>query len=261
MAEERDWQLGVFVIDLLVEEADVFDQAAQVAEVVVAALDFFVDDDAVEAFLGGFGNEFFGEGDVFLAGEAEAVDDAFDFVFGVLDAFGDFDFLFAGEQRDLAHLLEVHADGVVQDVQADLVFVFVRFGLFDAVHFRLVDDFDFQVAQFAVEIVQFVRGDDAIGQGVVDVVVGQVALFLGQADEFLDLFGQVQGQGFGERGGGLGAGGEFQSGFRELSHGGGGDGAAARLGARGDGLGRAVPVGGGRSTGGLGAQIVSSFFL
>jgi hypothetical protein len=67
-------------------------------------------------------------------------------------------------------LLEIHAHGVVQNVQPPLVLVFVRFGLFDAVHLGLIDDLDFQVAQFAVEIVQFVRGNDAIGQGVVDVV-------------------------------------------------------------------------------------------
>ena len=78
--------------------ADVLDQPAQVPQVVVAALDFLVHDDAVKALLGRLGNQFFGQGDVFLAGEAEAVDDAFDLVFGVFDAFGDLDLLLARQQ-------------------------------------------------------------------------------------------------------------------------------------------------------------------
>jgi len=54
---------------------------------VVAPLDFFVHDHAVEPFLRGLGNKFFGQGDVLLAGEAEAVNDSFDLVFGVFNAF------------------------------------------------------------------------------------------------------------------------------------------------------------------------------
>ena len=42
---------------------------------VFAAFDFFVENDAVKAFFGRFGNEFFGQGDVFFAGKTEAVDD------------------------------------------------------------------------------------------------------------------------------------------------------------------------------------------
>ncbi len=127
------------------------------AQMVVAAFDFLVNDNAVEAFLGRFGNEFFGQGDVLLAGEAKAVDDALDLVLGVFDALGDFDLLLAGEQGHLAHLLEVHAHRVVQDVQACFLVLFVRFGLLDPVHLRLVNDLDFQVAQLAVEIVQVRR--------------------------------------------------------------------------------------------------------
>ena len=49
--------------------------------------------------------------------KTETVNDAFDFVLGVLDPFGNFHLLLTHEQRDLSHLLEVHADRVVQDVQ------------------------------------------------------------------------------------------------------------------------------------------------
>ena len=56
----------------------------------------------------------------------------------------------------MAHLLEVHAYGIIENVQPHLVFVLVGFGLFDAVHFSLVHDLDFEVAKFAIEIIQLV---------------------------------------------------------------------------------------------------------
>ena len=71
-----------------------------------------------------------------------------DFVFGVFDALGNFDFLLAGEQRDLAHLLEIHADRVIEDIEAGLFLFFFRFGLLDAIDFGLVDDLDLEVAEF-----------------------------------------------------------------------------------------------------------------
>ncbi len=126
-----------------------------------------------------------------LAREAEAVNDPLQLVLGGFDAFGNLDFLLAGQQGHLAHLLEVHAHRVVEDVQPALVLLFLRFGLLDAVDLGLVDDVDLEVAQLDVNLIQFVRRNDGVGQGVVDVVVGQVALFLRQAKEFLDLFGEI----------------------------------------------------------------------
>ena len=123
-----------------------------------------------------------------------------DLVFGVLDALGNFDFLLARQQRHLAHLLEVHADRVVQDVQPGLVLLFLRLRLLDPVHLGLVNDLDFEIAELDVDLVQVLRGDDSFREGVVDIAVGQVTLLLGQADQFLDferefggriLFGEI----------------------------------------------------------------------
>ena len=55
--------------------------------------------------------------EVLARGEAEAVEVLLHHRLGVLDALGNFDFLLAGEQRDLAHLLEVHPDRIVEDVE------------------------------------------------------------------------------------------------------------------------------------------------
>jgi hypothetical protein len=68
----------------------------------VAIGHLFVHDDAVEAFLGGFRQEFFSDRDVFLGGKAKREDDALHVQFGILDLFANLNFLFAREQRDLA---------------------------------------------------------------------------------------------------------------------------------------------------------------
>ena len=157
----------------------------------VAAVHFFVENDAVETFARRVGDQFFRQGDVFLAGKAEAVNDFADLVFRGLDALGNFHLLLARQQRHLPHLLEIHPHRVVQDVQPRRV-VLLGVGLLDAVHFRLVHDLDFQRAQFGKNLVQLLRRDTVFRQRVVDVVVGQMALLLGEADEFLDFFRQLR---------------------------------------------------------------------
>lgn len=126
----------------------------------------------------------------------------------------DLDFLFAGEKRDFAHLAEVHLDGVVQDVQAAFVF-FLRFGLgFGALQIGRFDNLDLEAAQFGVNGVEEFGRDKLVGQGVVDVVVSEVALFLGQTEQFLDFFGnngRIHGEGdMGDGDGGRGRLGRLQ---------------------------------------------------
>ena len=80
-----------------------FDEFFEALEVGVAGLDFLVDDDAIETLFSG--NKLGAEGaDVraYGGGDEEGVHGL---SFGVFDALGNFDFLFAREQGDLAHLL------------------------------------------------------------------------------------------------------------------------------------------------------------
>ena len=60
-----------------------------------------------------------------MAGNARCLEqDLLGLQLGGLDALGNLDFLLSRQQRDLAHLLEVHPDRIVQDV------VLGRAGLF-----------------------------------------------------------------------------------------------------------------------------------
>ena len=80
---------------------------------------------------------------------------------------------------------------VVEDIEAAFFFFFLGFGGFDAVHFGLVHDLDFKVGELGVNLIEVLGGDNAFGQGVVDVVVSQMTLFLGKDEQLADFFREV----------------------------------------------------------------------
>ncbi len=180
----------VFGVHSLIHFPDLRDEFAESAQVRVAAVHLFLQNDAVESFARRFGQQFFRQRDVFLAGETEAVNDFADFGFGGLDAFGNLHFLLARQQRHLPHLLEIHPHRIIENVESRRV-VFLGFRGFDAVHFRLIHDLNIKAAQLGENLVQFFRREFTFRQHVVDVVVGQTSLFLRKPDEFLDCFRQI----------------------------------------------------------------------
>ena len=119
------------------------------------------------------------------------------------------------------HLLEVHADGVVEDVEAAtgfaflvvvlvlllvvvlLVFLVVGFGVrllfllevLVAVNIRGFDDVELHRAQAGLDGFDQVGIVDAVGQGLVEVVPSEVALFLGELDEFANFLLRLVGLG------------------------------------------------------------------
>src|SRR6185436_9664296 len=114
-----------------------------------------------------------------------------------LDAAGDFDFAFAREEGDRAHLAQVHADGVVglvegarREIELDLLGAFTRAVdrlLVAGVFLIGVDDFDARAAERVEEIVEFFRRGDLGRQQLVDFVVEKVALLLADADQLPDF--------------------------------------------------------------------------
>ena len=173
-------------------------KAGKGLHVAVAALDFFVENYAVEAFA--LVEEFLAEIVMSAGHGAEAVKDFLNFQLGILNAFGNFHLLLAGEQGDLAHLLEIHADGVVEDVELGvgfLLFFFLLFlflllfgfgDFFDAVDIRGLDDLDLNSAELADDRVEMIGVADALGEVLVEIFVGQIALLFGESNEFPDFF-------------------------------------------------------------------------
>ena len=181
--------LRVGLVGLLVGALDGADQRLERGKIFVAGIDFLVLDDAVEALAALL--QLAGEVEVLARGEAEAVEVLLHHALGVLDALGNFDFLLAGQQRHLAHLLEVHADGIVQDVElgvglllvGEFLFLPGRGGLLVAVDLGRVDDVDLEVAQEHDDGFKFLGIIDALRDRLIQIVPGEIALVLGQLDE------------------------------------------------------------------------------
>ena len=109
-----------------------------------------------------------------------------------LDALGDFDFAFAGEQRHRAHLAQIHADGIVGflqragreielDVFAGLDVALVelverarRLGAFEHINALRANGGD--------QVIEVVGRMDIVRDQVVHLIVGEVALFLPSID-------------------------------------------------------------------------------
>ena len=114
-----------------------------------------------------------------------------------LDALGDFHFAFAGEQRNGAHLAQVHANGVVGllesargEVELDV------FTGFDVALIELVEragrlgsfqNIDALAADGGHEIIEVVGRVHIVRDQVVHLIVGEVALFFSHVDQFFNV--------------------------------------------------------------------------
>ena len=180
-------------------------------------------DDDVDAADGGahaglqdlFGELFFVEGDDFLDvadaaaqvfaeaddlanDDGRARDGLHDADLAALDALGDFDFALAGEQRNGAHLAQVHADGVVgllegsgREVELYVVGLFAGLGLvLVAVAGELVagEDVDALGVDGGEQVIEIVGRGDVTGEEVVDLTEGEIALLFPGVDELVYVF-------------------------------------------------------------------------
>ncbi len=151
-------------VHVRIHRVDLFDELAQIFQMTFAVGDFFVNNHAVKTLLRRVGQNLFRDGDVFLRRKAEVVDDALHLHFRVLDFFADLHFLFAREQRHLAHLVHIHPHRVVQNLQPRVILGFFRlrlfrtFGPFGAFGFSLIhDDFHVEAAELGQQRVEVFR--------------------------------------------------------------------------------------------------------
>ena len=136
--------------------------------------------------------------------KAHRVQAVLQLVLRLLDALGDVDFLLARKQRHLAHLLQVHAHWIVQHVHfGDFALAgnrslirLIHFGLgvrhlgdghFDRIQFAVFDDAYLHPAQTGDDLVHQIHAHMPVGQGCVQIIIGQMVLILGQPDQFAQL--------------------------------------------------------------------------
>ncbi len=117
-----------------------------------------------------------------------------------LDALGDLDLALARQQRDGTHLAEVHADGVVGLFQRAWGQVKLDVGVFRTFFALLFTVLATAAAAIAREhvnalgvdgrqqVVQVVGGGDVTGQQIIDLTVGEIALFLTGLNETVYIF-------------------------------------------------------------------------
>ena len=216
-------------IGLPVQAAHLFHQPAQGFQVSRAALDQLVQDDSVKPFLGRHGQEFLRHRNVLFARETKGADNPARFPFRRFNALAGFHLLLARQQRRLAHLPQIHPHRIIQNIEAAGLFVFVPVARAAPVHLGGINDVNLQGAQLGQHLIQVGRGDEVVGQGIVKIVIGQVALFLGQTQQVFDFLGEVQARLASHRAEGrLGIGeagvlrGVLRAGNRAAGHGGGG---------------------------------------
>ena len=123
--------------------------------------------------------------------KAEPIDVLLHHIFGFLNAFGNFHFLLSGQERDLAHLLEIHPHRIVENIELGFGFLFLFF-LFLRVFFpvlipidlRSLDNVDLHAAQSRQNEIQLVGIRDPFGQRLVQIVKCEIALFFRQFNQF-----------------------------------------------------------------------------
>ena len=149
-----------------------FAEPREIFHIPLPALDFLVENHPIESFPAL--DQLLSEIQVGLRDKTEAIDVLQHHVFGFLDALGYFDFLFAGQERHLAHLLEIHPHWVVQDIDLGFgsLFLFqillcVFFAVLVTIDFRRFDNVDLQPTQPREDKVQFIGVSDSLGQRLV----------------------------------------------------------------------------------------------
>ena len=113
-----------------------------------------------------------------------------------LDALGDRDFAFAGEQLDAPHLAEIHADGVVGPADIVIIQIARRAGLGGGdrravalgpfLRFLVLDDVDAHLREQRHDVLDLLRTGIVRRHHGVQLVDRDVAAFLALGDQFLD---------------------------------------------------------------------------
>ena len=110
-----------------------------------------------------------------------------------LDALGDFYFALAGEQRNRAHFAQVHAHRVVgffegpgRQVELD-IFALFQLEVLVGAELGAVQQVDALGADGGDQVVQIVGRAHLLRQHIVDIAVGEIALFFADLDQAVDL--------------------------------------------------------------------------
>ena len=153
---------------------------------------FFVEDDDF-FYVANAALQVFAESDDFANHDGRARNRFHYAQLAALDALRDFNFAFAGEQRNGAHLAQVHAHRIVGflersgcKVKLD-VFTLFEFEVFVGSEFGSVKQVDALGANGCNQIVEIVSRADLFWKDVIHIAVCEIALFLASLDQVLNI--------------------------------------------------------------------------
>ena len=135
-----------------------------------AACDLLIDNHSIKSFLRGLGNQLFSQRDMLLPGEAHPVDDLLLFPFRLFNSLANLNLLLASQQRNASHLLHVHPNWIIQDVQPAWFLLFFRLGGFRLLNLCIVNDFNFEAPKPHMQLVNFLRRYCPFRKYLIDVV-------------------------------------------------------------------------------------------
>ena len=121
-----------------------------------------------------------------LSGKAEPIDMLLHHVLGFFNSFRNFNLLLPCQQRHLAHLFEIHADRIIQNIEFCLRLLFFLFfvglllSVFVAIDFGGFDDVDLHSPQLRENGIQFFGIGDGFRQRIIKIIKRDVALLLRQ---------------------------------------------------------------------------------
>jgi len=148
--------------------------------------DFVVGHHPVKTLPGRISQQLLGQRHVLLRGKSKLANDCPDLLFGHFNALGDFHLLLAREQRHLAHLLQIHPDRIIQDVQPGTLGKLLQ--PLDTLRLDLVNDLDLEPAQLCANLLQVLRYGQVRRQMLADIRVGKMPLFPAQQHKLPDAF-------------------------------------------------------------------------
>ena len=109
-----------------------------------------------------------------------------------LDPLRNFDFLFGGQERDLAHLPQVHFDRIVQCVETGPFRRWVIVTANSSILVRLLDDFDLQCPELGADCIDFRWSRGRIPKDGIYILVGQVPLLARHAYQFTKFVAMIR---------------------------------------------------------------------
>ena len=148
----------ILLVHLAILFADFLDETMQGLEMLVARLDHLVQGHTIKPFLRWIRSQLFSQCNVLLRRETQSVKDSLHLKLGILNTLGDFNLLFAREKRHLTHLLKIHPDRIIQNVQTG--FLGFRSGLGGFLargRIQLLNNLHLEALEFLQHLLEFFR--------------------------------------------------------------------------------------------------------